>query len=799
MNDLKFALRQLLKNPGFTAVAVLTLALGIGANTAIFSVVDAVLLKALPYDDPGQLVQVWEAPQPGKRNSVSPGAFLDWKEHAKVFDSLSLVDETEKNLTGDGEPERIKGLAMSARGLEMLRVRPVVGRTFTPQEDQVGSDKVIVLTHRFWTRRFGGNPGVIGQTLQLSDQTYAVIGVLPPRSLLWEEAEFVIPFTLAPGEANQRSANWLHVMGRLKPGVSVEQAQVAMNALAAQLKPLYPAHKKDWGVTVVAMREQLTGDIKPTLLILLGAVSFVLLIACGNVASLLLAKASGRQKEMAIRAALGASRGRVIRLLLTETVLLSLVGGALGIVLAYWSVGTISQLTAINLPRSQEIGVDLRALGFALFVSVLTGMVMGLVPALQISRPDLNDTLKEGARGSAAGRRSQVCGALIASEVALSLVLLIGAGLLLNSFVRISFVPPGIKPENGLTMRIALPEKKYPDAERRAAFFQQVMERIDRLPGVEGSGVTQTLPLAGYCPETSFSISGKPQREDNIYSVGMDFCTAGYFQAVGIPLLKGRTFDRRDKIGAPGVVLINEALAREYFPNEDPLGKHLYLYSGMGKTDAGWEIVGIVGNVHQHGLTEPVKPCVYRPLSYSFIWHGGNLMIRAANDPAALVKSVRQTVLEVDPNQPVANVQTLKEIVRKSLSQRSFILALIGGFAGAALLLAAIGLYGVMGYAVSQRTREIGVRMALGARQRDVVSMVIGQGMRIVLIGLAVGMIGAVGLSRLLQGFLFEIKPTDPTTFVAVPLILLAVALFACWLPARRAARLAPMVALRTE
>jgi len=411
MNDLRFAFRQLLENPGFTAVAVLTLALGIGANTAIFSVVDAVLLKPLPYDDPGQLVQVWEAPQPGKRNSVSPGAFLDWKAHAKVFDSLSLMDETEKNLTGDGEPERIKGVAMSARGLEMLRVRSLLGRTFTPQEDQVGSDKVIVLSHRFWTRRFGGNPAVIGQTLQLSDQTYAVIGVLPPRSLLWEEAEFVIPFALAPGEANQRSANWLHVMGRLKPGVSVEQAQVAMNALAAQIKPLYPAHKKDWGVTVVAMREQITGDIKPTLL---------------------------------------------------------------------------------------------------------------------------------------------------------------------NSFVRISFAPPGINPANGLTMRIALPEKKYPNAERRAAFFEQVIERIDRLPGIEGSGVTQTLPLAGYCPESAFAISGQPLQQETIYPVDFDFCTPGYFQAVGIPLLKGRTFDRRDKVGAPRVVIINEASAREYFPNEDSLSKRLY-------------------------------------------------------------------------------------------------------------------------------------------------------------------------------------------------------------------------------
>ena len=798
--DLRYGARQLRKHPGFSAVALLTLALGIGANTAIFSVVNSVLLKPLAYDNPGQLVGVWEAPQPGQRNSVSPGAFLDWKEQAEVFDSLSLVDETAKNLTGKGDPERLKGMAMSASGLEMLRLRPLLGRTFMPQEDQPGNNKVVVLAHGFWMRRFGGNPNVMDQTIQLNDETYTIIGVLGRRALLWEEAEFVIPFTLPPSDRNQRSANWLKVMGRLKNGITIEQAQAAMDTLALRLKPLYPAHKQTWGVTLVPMRDQLTGNIKPTLLVLLGAVSFVLLIACGNVASLLLARASGRQKEMAIRAALGATRGRVIRQLLTENVLLSAWGGMLGVLLAYWGVRVISQLTAIQLPRVHEISVDVRALGFALFVSVASGLVMGLFPAVQASRLDLNDTFKEGARGSAGGAPGRVRGALIAAEVALSLMLLIGAGLLLNSFVRLSFVPPGINAEHGLAMRIDLPSQKYPDAERRAVFFEQVMERINGLPGVEYSGVTQTLPLAGYCPETMFTILGRAPQDGTRYTVGMDFSTAGYFQAVGIPLLKGRTFDQRDKADAPGVVVVNETLAREYFPNEDPIGKRLHLLEpNTGRMDAEWEIVGIVGNVHQHGLTEPVKPCVYRPLSRSFIWHGGNLIVRSANDPAALVKSVRQAVLDVDPSQPVANVQTLKEIVAMSVAQRRFLLCVVGGFAAAALLLAVIGLYGVMGYAVSQRTREIGVRMALGAQRRDVIGMVVGQGMRLVAVGVGLGLVGAFALSRMLQSFLYEIKPSDPLTFALIPLVLSAVALVACWIPARRASKVDPMIALRYE
>jgi predicted permease len=787
MNDLRLAFRQLLKNPGFTAVAVLTLALGIGANTAIFSVVDGVLLKPLPYDQPGQLVQLWEAPSPGKRNSVSPGAFLDWKEQSTAFASLSLMLNTDLNLTSEGEPERISGVKMSASGLQILRARPLLGRTFAPDEDQLGKENVVVLTHRLWQRRFGGETNIVGRIIRLSDQAYTVIGVLPPRFLPWDKAEFVIPSAVASQDANQRATHWLNVFGRLKPGVTLEQARAEVNAVAARLRPLYPAQKKDWTVAVVPMQEGFTRDIKSPLLVLLGAVGCVLLIACANVANLLLARASARQKEMAIRAALGASRGRVIRQLLTESVLLSFTGALLGLLLAFWGVGALGNFSAVNLPLAQEVGLNLRVLGFAFFVSLLAGVTFGLAPALQASRLNLNDTLKEGERHSGAGLRNHVRSGLIVSEVALSLILLVGAGLLLNSFFRLSNVPPGIKSKNALTMQISLPDKKYPDAQRRAAFFQQVIERIKNLPGVEAAGVTGIMPLAGWSPSTDFSIIGRPGPTDPGHMTDFDFCTPDFFRAVGIPLLKGRFFDERDKPGAARVVLINEALAREHFPNEEPLGQRIHLEVFTGKLDEGWEIVGIVSGVHQRGQAQEVRPCVYRPLAFSFGGGYGQLVIRTTGTPLALAESVRRAILEADPAQPVANVRTMEDVLAASVAPRRLILTLLGGFAGAALLLAAIGLYGVIAYAVSQRKHEIGIRMALGAQQRNVLRLVLRQAMKLAGIGIALGLAGALALTRVLTAQLYEVRPTDPATFGGVSLILLLVALLASWLPAPRA------------
>jgi predicted permease len=799
IQDVRFGARQLRKNPGFTTVAVLTLALGIGANTGIFSIVNGVLLKPLPYEQPGQLVQVWEAPEPGKRVTVSPGAFMDWREHNTVFESLSLEQDVAMNLTDDGEPESVSGLGMSASGLQILRSRPLLGRVFAPDEDQPGKDKVVVLTQEFWKRRFGSETNIVGRAIKLAGESYTVIGVLPQRFLPWDKAEFVVPTAIAPRDANERSADWLQVIGRLKPGVSVEQAQAAMNALAARLRPLYPASKKDWRVAVVPLHEQVTGDIKPTLLVLLGAVGFILLIACANVANLLLARASGRQREIAIRTALGASRGRLMCQMLVESVVLSLLGALLGLAVAFWGVSAIHHFTFVNLPRVNEVSLDLRVLGFALAVSLLAALGFGIVPALQASHPNLSTTLKDNARSSGMSSRNRVRSALVISEVALALILLTGAGLLLNSFVRLTNVPAGINPQHALTMEVTLPDKKYPDREQRAVFWERVLERVGNIPGVEAAGEIGNLPLAGNAAMTSFSVIGRPQQPDEGIDTDFDFCTRNYFRAIGTPLLAGREFDARDKVGSPRVVIINQAFARAYFPNEDPVGQRIHLEVFTKKIDEGWEIVGVAGDVRQRALGLPPHPTVYRPRAFSFFGGGGYLVVRTAGAPLAMAGSVRKAILEVDSSQPVSGVRTMEEVISTSLVSRRFILTVLGGFAASALLLAAIGLYGVIAYHVSLRTREIGIRMALGATRGNAIAVVLRQGMGMVGIGILLGIAGSVALTRVLVNMLYEIKPTDPLTLSTVSLLLAGIGLLACLLPARRAARVDPMVALRHE
>ncbi len=792
MNDLKFAFRQLLKNPGFTVVAVLTLALGIGANTAIFSVVNAVLLKPLSYDQPGQLVQAFEAPRPGQQNSVSPGVFLDWREQSKSFDSFAAYSSIVLNLTGTGEPERLNGLRMSANGLQLLRAPPLIGRVFAPDEDQAGKEKVVVLTHQLWQRRFGGEREVVGRTVLLNNEGYTVIGVLPPGFLPFQAQEFVVPYVFEPTWRDLRGGHFLRVLGRLKPEVSIEQANAELNALAERSKPLYPAWKQDWRATVIPLQEQLVQGIKPALLVLFGAVGLVLLIACTNVANLLLAKASARQKEIAVRTALGASRARIVQQWLTESVLLSVLGAALGFIFAFWSVGGLRHgLGSMSIARAHEVTLDIGVLGFALAVLVLTGVGCGLAPALQASRPNLNHALKDAARGSATGG-NRLRSSLIVGEAALALVLLTGAGLLLHSFSRLLSVPPGFDPERALTMQISLPVQKYRDNAQRAAFYSRLTERVAALPGVEAAGVSGVLPLGGGMPDPFFRIRGRANPPEPGYSADFDFCTVDYFRAMGIPLRRGRFFNSGEA-AAPRVAIIDETMAREYFPNEDPIGRQI------SQETNDWEIVGIVGDVRVRGLAKPVRPLVYRLHSPLDTPRNATLVVRTRGDPKAFARSVHRAILEIDPAQPVANVRTLEEVISASVAQRRLTLVLLGSFAGVALLLTAIGLYGVIAYVVTQRTREIGIRMALGANRGSVLALVLRQGMTLAVLGVALGVPAALGLTRVLTSLLYEVKPGDPLTVSGVSLILLLVALLACWLPARRAAKVDPMEALRYE
>jgi len=808
IQDLRYGVRMLLKNPGFTAVAALTLALGIGANTAIFSVVNGVLLKPLPYDQPGQLVQLWEARQPGRSNgSVSPGAFTDWKEGNTTLEALSLINGAEMNLAGEGQPETIRGLMVSASYLQILRLQPALGRGFSPDEDRPGSDnKVVVIAHELWQRRFGADPSIIGSAIRLNSEPYTVIGVLPPESSLsgWpiqgEDRQFLIPFVFEPDVSpTTRVDHRYAVIARLKPAATLEQAQAELTSIKQRLQSLYPKWKEHWSVMAVPLHEQITGKVKPTLLMLMGAVGFVLLIACANVANLLLAKAVSRQKEMAIRAALGASRRRVIRQMLTESSLLALLGGTLGVVLAYWGVQALSQWSGATLPRAGGIALDARVLAFSLFASIGAGLLFGLVPALQVSTPKLNHMLKEGGRSSTRGLQDRVRGGLIVAEVALALTLLAGAGLLVRSLVGLLNVDPGFNPRNTLAMDVVVPSARYPSDDDRARFFQQICERLEALPGVEAAGMASNLPMIGWSSDTNVKVLGRPNQPDPGYSARWNSAAGNYFSAQGIPLLRGRDFSARDNSRvAPPVIVVSEALAQKIFPNEDPLGKRLRFWNYQGR-DLDWEIVGVVGNVRQNQLDDNRLDRLYLPSAFIPGSRRRSLVVRTAGPPLDLSEAIRKEILALDPEQPVSNIRTMEQAISRSLTDRRFTLTLLGIFAGAALGLAVIGLYGVMAYAVTQRTHEIGVRMALGAERRDVLRLIAGQGLKLVLMGLGLGLVGELALTRFLKTLLFGVSPTDPLTFALIAILLTAVALLACWIPARRATKVDPLVALRHE
>jgi len=819
LQDLRFGFRLLLKNPGFSAVAILALALGIGANTAIFSVVDAVLFRPLQFERPNSLVAVWERDlKKGEdHDSVMAGNFVDWKNRSQIFEAMSAHAGGSVNLTGLAEPERIRGARVSAGLFPLLGITPQVGRVFSPDEDQPGHQRVVIIGDRLWRSKFGGDPEVVGRWITLNNQDYEVVGVMPAGFALPlnEDSEIWTPLVFTNEELTHRNSHYLKVLARLKPDVSLEQANAEMTSLAAQLETEYPKSNDGTGAAVFSLHSEIVGDVKRPLLIFLGAVAFILLIACANVANLMLARAASRQREIAVRIALGASRWRLVRQMLIESVVLALAGGAAGLLLSLWGIEFLSAAAeGMSAPRARSIGLDGRVLLFTFGASVLTGLIFGSVPALQASKPDLNDALKEGGRSSGSLRRNRTRNLLVVSEMALAFVLLVGAGLLINSFLKLRAVDPGLKPGNVLTMNITLPRQKYAKSEQVISFHRQLLEQVAAVPGVETVGSVTALPYGGSTNSFGYTIES-PVSGDQTTSIISQLASAHFFRAIGIPMLGGREFNEGDVDGAAPVVIVSDALAKRFWPDQEPLGRRIKW--GNKEFGSPWmTVVGVVGDVRQRGLDTQPRPTLYVPslqLGEPIKMQVGitlrdlmtddarsiELVVRSTSGVAGLQNAVRAAVWNVDPNQPVVRIKTMEQILADTMIVQRFSTSLLAGFAGIALALAAAGIYGVISYSVTQRTHEIGIRMALGADQRDVLRLVVGQGMVPALIGLGVGIAGAIGLTRFMRSLLFNVSVTDPITFGVIGFLLFVVAVAACYLPARRAARVDPMIALRCE
>ncbi len=801
--DLRYASRILIKNPGFTSVAVIALALGIGANSAIFSVVNSVLLRPLPYKDPDQLMMVWEdSSRHGyPRDTPAAANFVDWRDQNQTFQGMAAMANRSFNLTGIGDPEKIEGRRVSSTLFPLLGVDPQLGRVFNPEEDQPGANRVVLLSHILWQRRFGADPNILGKSLTLNNASYTVVGVMPQQfQFPTREDELWVPIAFESREAGNRNNHYLEVLGRLKPGVTTKQAQADMSTVATRLQQQYPDSNTDLGAVVTPLHEQVVGDIKPALLILLGAVGLVLLIACANVANLLLARAAVRQKEIAVRIALGASRFRLIRQFLTESVLLGTLAGIVGLALSLLGLFLLRAFVPADISQANVISIDPRVLGFTLLVSVLTGLIFGLAPATQAGKFNLNETLKEGGRDSSTGSRgNRVRSFLVIAEFAVSLVLLIGAGLLINSFLRLRNLDPGFRTDNLLTMKVVLPEPKYREQSKRSAFYTDVVNRIEALPGVKSAAVTTNLPLYRQGNSIGITIEGRPAPlPGQEIIIATRIVSPKFFETMGTSLLKGRPLSDQDKADTPNVVVISEGMASRYWPGEDPIGKRLA--GGRVESPEDWfQIVGVVNDVRQFQLDAEPKPQMYLSYEQAGFFAPRDLVVKTEVDPSSLAANVRRTVWEIDKDQPVSNIGTMNEILAESIARQRFSMLLLAVFAALAMVLAAVGIYGVMSYSVAQRRSEIGLRMALGAQKLDVLKLTVGHGLKLVLIGIALGLAGAFALTRLMSALLFGITATDPLTFISISVVLIAVACIASYIPARRATKVDPLIALRYE
>jgi putative ABC transport system permease protein len=797
--DLRFGARVLVKQPLFTLVAVLTLALGIGANTALFSVINAVLLKPLPFPESDRIVALYETFKPSGESAVSVPNLRDWQRQNTVFEGIAAYVDGVFNLQAGDIPQRLQGLSVEANYFDVLGIKPQLGRAFLKGEDEAGNERVVVLSDALWRNSFGADHGIVNKTIPLNGQRYTVVGVMPPELSALSGTQLWAPLVFPDDEKTARGSHNYYVIGRLKQGVTLEQAGEQLSVIAARLEQQHPEAQAGRGARLQRYEEQIVGDVRQPLFMLMGAVGFVLLIACTNVANLLLARAAGRSREIAVRVALGAGRWRLIRQFVTEGVLLSFAGGAVGVVTAWLTLDFLGKLAFAFLPRASEIKLDLRVLGFTLLVSILTGIIFGIAPAAQALKTDVQDALKDGGKGSAAGFGGNwTRSALVVTEIAAAFVLLIGAGLLIKSFAKLQSVDTGLQPENVLTAKLSLAAEKYTNADALRRFHRQVLERVAALPGVEAAGLTSHLSVEQYGTNGYVTVEGKTYAPTQEPLVEFRVVSPDYFRAMGVKLVRGRAFDERDTQDSPLGVIVNETMARSIWPGEDPVGKRV---SGRPVWPGWVPVIGVVADVRNMGLTEPPTPEFY--FNYT---QGGEgvlrnmtLAVRSRLDPASLATAVRRETQAIDPGQPLFEVQTMGAVLDGVVSDRRLNMMLLSVLAAFSLVLALVGIYGVMSYNVTQHTREIGIRMALGAQKRDILKLVVGRGATLALAGVMLGLLASLGLTRLMSGLLFGVSPTDPATFGGIGALLFAVALLACYLPALRAIKVDPLIALRYE